>query len=195
MSLEHSAVTDPNIHEPKGVASASAKKSYLADGLGSGSWSHNSASMHGNAYVDNDSISVGATGGTITTDAHYSLIGATWTLDSDSQNVTLHSSNAGLEVPVAGTYLMSMFAHFTTGATAAGTKYALKHRVNASATLSVQKLVSQSTTAGADSMTLSGTTTITLAAGDYVQLMLGSSTADTVTVVDAALTLVLLNEV
>lgn len=34
----HSALTDPEIHEPKGVAAAAAGKTYLSDGVGSGSW-------------------------------------------------------------------------------------------------------------------------------------------------------------
>ncbi len=34
----HSAMTDPELHEPKGVASAQAGEVYLSDGVGSGSW-------------------------------------------------------------------------------------------------------------------------------------------------------------
>lgn len=36
--IEHVNITDPNIHEPKGVASATAGEVYVADGSGSGSW-------------------------------------------------------------------------------------------------------------------------------------------------------------
>lgn len=36
--VQHSALTDPQLHEPKGVASASANQVYLADGAGSGIW-------------------------------------------------------------------------------------------------------------------------------------------------------------
>ena len=36
---EHSAITDPNIHEPKGVATATSGTVYVANGAGSGSWS------------------------------------------------------------------------------------------------------------------------------------------------------------
>lgn len=36
--VEHVTLTDPNLHEPKGVASASAKEVYVADGSGSGDW-------------------------------------------------------------------------------------------------------------------------------------------------------------
>jgi hypothetical protein len=35
---EHVIITDPNIHEPKGVASAVAGAVYVADGLGGGVW-------------------------------------------------------------------------------------------------------------------------------------------------------------
>jgi hypothetical protein len=37
-NVDHSAITDPNIHEPKGVASATANTIYEADGAGSGAW-------------------------------------------------------------------------------------------------------------------------------------------------------------
>ena len=38
MSTEHKNITDPNIHEPKGVSTAAAKRVYVSDGAGSGSW-------------------------------------------------------------------------------------------------------------------------------------------------------------
>lgn len=37
-NVEHSAITDPNIHEPKGVAAATSGQVYVADGAGSGNW-------------------------------------------------------------------------------------------------------------------------------------------------------------
>lgn len=36
--VEHVSITDPNIHEPKGVTSATADTVYVADGSGSGAW-------------------------------------------------------------------------------------------------------------------------------------------------------------
>lgn len=36
--IEHSTITDPNIHEPKGIAAATADQIYVADGAGSGDW-------------------------------------------------------------------------------------------------------------------------------------------------------------
>lgn len=38
--VQHSALTDPELHEPKGIASASSEQSYVADGIGSGSWDY-----------------------------------------------------------------------------------------------------------------------------------------------------------
>lgn len=35
---EHASLTDPNLHEPKGVAAADVNTVYVADGAGSGDW-------------------------------------------------------------------------------------------------------------------------------------------------------------
>lgn len=37
-NVNHSSLTDPYLHEPKGVAAASAGKVYVANGSGSGTW-------------------------------------------------------------------------------------------------------------------------------------------------------------
>lgn len=37
--IEHPTITDPLIHEPKGISTAAANRVYLSDGVGSGSWS------------------------------------------------------------------------------------------------------------------------------------------------------------
>lgn len=38
MTVEHKNIVDPDIHEPKGVSTASASNLYVANGSGSGSW-------------------------------------------------------------------------------------------------------------------------------------------------------------
>lgn len=48
---QHSAITDPNIHEPKGAASAAAGTWYIADGLGSGSWTTSSSESIDNQVI------------------------------------------------------------------------------------------------------------------------------------------------
>jgi hypothetical protein len=39
-NVSHSALTDPNLHEPKGVATAASGNIYVADGVGSGAWTY-----------------------------------------------------------------------------------------------------------------------------------------------------------
>lgn len=38
MAVEHSTLTDPDLHEPKGASSAAANTAYIANGSGSGAW-------------------------------------------------------------------------------------------------------------------------------------------------------------
>lgn len=38
MSIEHKNITDPNIHEPKGVGTAAVNTAYVATGAGTGTW-------------------------------------------------------------------------------------------------------------------------------------------------------------
>lgn len=38
MTIEHSTITDPYLHEPKGIAAATISKVYVSDGAGSGTW-------------------------------------------------------------------------------------------------------------------------------------------------------------
>ena len=68
MPAEHNTITDPELHEPKGVAAASANAVYLADGLGSGAWEH--AAPHAGFYYSD----IG-TGTTLTTPTAYTLVG------------------------------------------------------------------------------------------------------------------------
>jgi hypothetical protein len=38
LTIQHKLITDPDIHEPKGVAASAVNKVYVADGAGSGAW-------------------------------------------------------------------------------------------------------------------------------------------------------------
>ena len=51
---EHNALTDPQLHEPKGCAAASANEVYVSNGAGSGTWTATSSlstSVVGQVYV------------------------------------------------------------------------------------------------------------------------------------------------
>ena len=67
MTIEHKNITDPDIHEPKGVATASTNYVYVADGAGSGNWED--MNPHGGIYY-----SAIGTGTTYTTPTAYTVI-------------------------------------------------------------------------------------------------------------------------
>jgi hypothetical protein len=75
MATEHNTLTDPELHEPKGVASATANQMYLADGAGSGDWRN---FPHSHMYYSD----IG-TGTTITTPTAYTVINPTTVGDTD----------------------------------------------------------------------------------------------------------------
>ena len=53
MAIEHDSITDPEIHEPKGISTAGANRSYVSNGSGSGSWIP--TKYHINGYIPFDS--------------------------------------------------------------------------------------------------------------------------------------------
>jgi len=83
MAVEHDAITDPEIHEPKGVAAASSGQVYIADGSASGDWRY---IPHSSLYYDD----IG-TGTTLTGPTAYTLIGPVTTGDSAPRNFTHNS--------------------------------------------------------------------------------------------------------
>lgn len=83
MAIEHDAISDAELHEPKGVASASVGQIYIADGAASGDWRY---IPHAACYYDD----IG-TGTTITAPTAYTLIGPATTGDSLPRDFTHNS--------------------------------------------------------------------------------------------------------
>lgn len=54
VNVNHSTLTDPYLHEPKGASTATSGSIYIADGVGSGNWSK--AHAHINGYIPFDSV-------------------------------------------------------------------------------------------------------------------------------------------
>ena len=52
MTIQHKSIPDSDLHEPKGVASATVDKTYISDGLGSGSWQVLPGRAHADMYID-----------------------------------------------------------------------------------------------------------------------------------------------
>jgi len=85
--MEHKSIADPNIHEPKGVSTAPAGTSYVADGTGSGSWE--GAKLQGQSASENGEIPVSNGAGGVTWQGVTDVVTANMKMVSTSQDVTL----------------------------------------------------------------------------------------------------------
>lgn len=104
-NIEHAAITDPQIHEPKGIAAATADQIYVSDGAGSGDWTDVADVLDASAsYTLNDLINVRYESNTAT-----SITGETWTqiplntVKTNNLSGVSLSSNRVTALP-AGTY-------------------------------------------------------------------------------------------
>lgn len=84
MAIEHVDITDPDIHEPKGVAAASASQVYVADGAGSGDWRY---IPHSSCYYSNL-----GTGTTITAPTSMTVVNPVTSGDTDPKEFTHNSA-------------------------------------------------------------------------------------------------------
>ena len=91
---EHSTIADPNIHEPKGVSTATAGQIYVADGAGSGVWVD--AFQYGHIYTqESDSATLGSIGTTAQT-LPFTTNGEDHVSVSDSPNNRITLTSAGV---------------------------------------------------------------------------------------------------
>lgn len=83
MAIEHNTISTGELHEPKGIASATHGQVYIAEGDGTGAW----RSIPHAHYTYSD---IG-TGTTVSTPAAYTLIGPATSADSDPHDFTHNS--------------------------------------------------------------------------------------------------------
>lgn len=97
MTVEHSTLTDPDIHEPKGASSASANSAYIADGSGSGSWTV--IRNLNKIYLSTQIADVSTAG------SHWLVIPATGTISKIYSVIhgALGTADAGLTFEINGT--------------------------------------------------------------------------------------------
>lgn len=177
MAVQHVAIVDPDIHEPKGVAAATAGKVYVSDGSASGSWK--TLSRYAELY-----ITAGATTQALTTTAARLDPGTAWT-SGVASGVTQTPADGTLTIVETGVYAIGFWASFASDAVAANTIYTFYYAINGVAqprSVSVGKV-----TAGVDRVTCSATGLATLAATNVLSIFATSSTNSTITVVDAGL--------
>tara|TARA_R110000822_G_scaffold120579_2_gene254039 strand:- start:42 stop:695 length:654 start_codon:yes stop_codon:yes gene_type:complete len=90
-NVQHNALTDPNIHEPKGVTTANAGAVYVATGTGSGNWSvYPSLDLFDGATVGQVFIADGAGSGAF--DVIHKFIGANVPFNAASPYAYSHAT-------------------------------------------------------------------------------------------------------
>ena len=98
--VEHVNITDPDIHEPKGVVTATVGDVYVADGAGSGSW-QTPLFEYGLIYTqDSDAFTISSIGTTPQTMG--------FTTDGVSNVVVADSANNRLTLTLGGIYWISL---------------------------------------------------------------------------------------
>lgn len=219
MTILHKDIADADRHEPKGISTAAANTAYITDGLGTGTWrkvaSTDIKGLSGDAGVAGRLILTDGTNGftlvprtqigemyfanngnafaltaaadtTLATGSQYVLYtgtGAPWT-SQNLEGITFDTDK--LTVSTAGVYMMSLWATIT-GFPSNTAKVAFRYRVNGT-TVSAQKAMNKSNSSG-DVKQIFATGLISLAANDYVQLVVASDATGNLIVSDIALTM------
>ena len=106
MAIEHVDIVDPNIHEPKGVATANKGEAYVADGAGSGDWS-------AIPLAQAACLKMSTTGDTTGITAAYQAmnvanLGGTLAITENTNlDMTTDTTNGYIQVTDAGTYRLA----------------------------------------------------------------------------------------
>lgn len=124
---EHNTLTGTQLHEPKGVAAATAGEVYVADGAGSGTWSSPATSSsldYGGLYsIHTDGVTIG----TIGTTAKKLLA---FSHDSPSNGITPAHANDEITILTTGDYFVPLTITFETSAVSDAGIYQFHVRVD-----------------------------------------------------------------
>lgn len=181
MSIQHNLIADPDIHEPKGVATAASNSIYVANGSGSGVWT-NFISYAG-AYITFDTVSPYNFTAT-TSDA---VVNPTL-IAGPLQNFTIVSSpNARIQYDGTTNSDVDIVATFSTQQASGGSRDAewalFKNGVEIPGTRAIRSL----STSTYGSITLIGN--VSMATNDYIEIHAKASGACTIEFASLAITL------
>lgn len=181
-NINHSVLTDPHLHEPKGVAAASAGSVYVANGSGSGDWKQ--VHSYVNGYVDFDS----------TTPAYVHAVTTSFTPLNPTFNLGVVKSFTGASSPNArlvftGSVTQAIQCNFTFNfKQASGTDYNLEvvFYKNGVA-MNGGHIIVTASSGSWKSATL--TDAATISTNDYIEIMVKGSSAFNLDIASAVLTI------
>lgn len=179
---QHVDVTDPDIHEPRGVSSQQAGRVYVSDGAGSGSWERVAYDYaYGAMTITNNATNLSLTAGNLSDNNDYTLFsGAPAPFVGEHTEGIIFSVDR-LTVPYTGIYEIFTYANISAFPNATA-KVGLKYRVNGS-TFSARSPIIKSAVSNDESQ-IFGTGLISLNANDFIQLMFASDTSGNLLVRD-----------
>jgi hypothetical protein len=188
---EHKDLTGADLHEPKGIASATAGQILVADGAGSGAWTDSPINIHGEMIIVANGTSTptaAAVDPTLATDSDYVQISAGWA-DGHLDGVTRDGDE--LVATIAGEYWMTFWA--TLLVPKANNHCGIKFGFNESTPYSSRKIIHSS--GGTNNyFTLAATGHIgSVGVGDSVGIYLASTLADSIVVQEATCMIQLLD--
>jgi len=189
MTIQHNVITDPDLHEPKGVATATSGKVYISDGSGSGAWTYPPGKAHADLY-----ISGGSTAHTLAGSSAYSLLNPSgeWT-EGDVSILTTTAGNGTITLSQAGTYYVDFWINFTTAAIASGSVYNFKYALDGSTGTRLTTVAKP--TNAADKLTLASSGLVNATAGQTLSMFVGgdgTSSGTNITPTEAGLTVLFL---
>jgi hypothetical protein len=188
--VQHSALPDSQLHEPKGVASAASGKVYVANGSGSGVWQYVAGHAYGDLYISGSSTSQTLAAASAT--AKLNPTGA-WT-SNGYQNITPSAANGQFTITQAGVYQLDFWIVFETAAISSGAAYNFHYAVNG--TPSTRKIYAKKPTNSTDTIHLAANGYVTLAAGDVLSMYVGgdgTSSGTAITPKEASLSCLLVD--
>ena len=192
MTIQHASLTGSDLHEPKGVATATAGKVYMSDGNESGSWEYPPAKAHAEIYITSGTTALTLNG---TADTFIKLNPTSeWTASGNEDHLTVTAGDGVINLTQAGHYYIDFWCNFTTDSVASNKLYKFKFGLDgttANRTVSVQKH-----TAGVDTLHVSASGTTTATADQELAMYIAgdATTAGTdVTVIEAGLTVLFLD--
>lgn len=189
-NVQHNNLTDPNLHEPKGVSTAVNGQVYVADGGGSGDWKFLSGHAFGELYVEG-----GATAQTLSASNALAKLNPTgeWTVNG-TKNMTLSATNGTLTVFTAGEYQLNFWAVFDTASIASGAAYNFHYNVNGVS--STRKVYVKKHTNSTDTLNVAASGYVQLPAGAVVSMYVGgdaTSSGTNITLREASLSALLID--
>ena len=193
MTIQHNLITDPNIHEPKGVASAASGKVYKADGTGSGTWVYPltglDTALSGQVFESDGSsggswayppgkahaeiyISGGTTTHTLAAASAFTLLNPSGEWTAGVTNTLTSTPGSGIiTLNQAGDYYISFWITLSTASISSGSSYHFKYALDGS--VSSREVAVSKPTNGVDKIVISSTGLVTATANQVLSIYAG----------------------